>query len=324
MHKEVKPTRKKEVLAHIYVDKTNETLYHSAIQVYGELEWSYSPGEGVFSLPPKTNPNFKFYKCIKLGITCLCNAEVKNTLELLRERWPRNLNTFSKENSNDFCDDFCAKLGVSPLPAWLNRLDNADYDPHKTSGITSTISEDYTMSLRDETNPTELKKFLLVSRLSFSVQPSDVETCFGRFGKVSGVCFLTDNDQMFSRSCIVKMASQDDTNKILNLETQLHIILGIQAHVSKYDPMSLKDISKGMKLKMSIKDIDYTSENFNSDQKVVKFLEVRLQEIYYTEISLRKTSGRFYGEVEMSFIDEKARQEAKDLCMVEGWPCEEP
>jgi len=139
-----------EVRLHIYdvtnsdSDKTNNTIvqinkifkdgiglggiFHSAVQVYGEEEWSFGyceQGTGVFSCPPGKNPMYTYRECIILGRTDFSIFKVNQILRELSREWPGHSYDLLSKNCNHFCDEFCEKLGVSKLPGWVNRFAHA-------------------------------------------------------------------------------------------------------------------------------------------------------------------------------------------------------
>nr|CAD1835390.1 unnamed protein product [Ananas comosus var. bracteatus] len=140
----------KEVILHVYdvtnsdSEKTNSTIlqinrifkdriglggiFHSAVQVYGEEEWSFGyceHGSGVFSCPPGKNPMYTYRECIVLGETDCSILKVNQILRELGREWPGNSYDLLSKNCNHFCDAFCERLGVPKLPGWVNRFANA-------------------------------------------------------------------------------------------------------------------------------------------------------------------------------------------------------
>ncbi|XP_071706760.1 deSI-like protein At4g17486 [Rutidosis leptorrhynchoides] len=139
-----------EVMLHIYdvtnssSDKTNNTIvqinrifkdgialggiFHSAVQIYGEDEWSFGfceQGTGVFCCPAKKNPMYTYRECIVLGKTNLSKSMVNQILRELSREWPGNSYDLLSKNCNHFCNELCELLGVSKLPGWVNRFANA-------------------------------------------------------------------------------------------------------------------------------------------------------------------------------------------------------
>ncbi|XP_008807844.2 deubiquitinase DESI2-like [Phoenix dactylifera] len=139
----------KEVILHVYdvtnseSEKTNNTIlqinrifkdrvglggiFHSAIQVYGEEEWSFGfceNGSGVFSCPPGKNPMYTYREHILLGGTNCSILKVKQILRELSQEWPGDSYDLLSKNCNHFCDAFCERLGVPKLPGWVNRFAN--------------------------------------------------------------------------------------------------------------------------------------------------------------------------------------------------------
>lgn len=140
----------KEVVLHVYdvtnsgSAKTNNTIlqinkifkdgiglggiFHSAIQVYGDEEWSFGfcdYGSGVFSCPYKKNPMYTYRESITLGQTSRSGYEVETILRELRREWLGHSYDLLARNCNHFCDAFCERLGVPKTPGWVNRFANA-------------------------------------------------------------------------------------------------------------------------------------------------------------------------------------------------------
>ncbi|XP_031381634.1 deSI-like protein At4g17486 [Punica granatum] len=139
-----------EVILHIYdvtnsgSEKTNNTImqinrifkdtmgvggiFHSAVQVYGDDEWSFGfceRGSGVFSCPSGQNPMYTYRECIVLGRTEFSISKVNQILRELSREWPGSTYDLLARNCNHFCDEFCGRLGVQKPPAWINRFANA-------------------------------------------------------------------------------------------------------------------------------------------------------------------------------------------------------
>ncbi|KAH1089830.1 hypothetical protein J1N35_017087 [Gossypium stocksii] len=139
-----------EVILHVYdvtnseSDKTNSTIvqinkifkdgiglggiFHSAVQVYGEDEWSFGfceQGSGVFSCPSGKNPMYTYRESMVLGRTNFSIFKVNQILRELSREWPGSSYDLLSRNCNHFCDDFCERLGVQKLPGWVNRFANA-------------------------------------------------------------------------------------------------------------------------------------------------------------------------------------------------------
>ncbi|XP_065029833.1 uncharacterized protein LOC135652661 isoform X1 [Musa acuminata AAA Group] len=140
----------KEVVLHVYdvtnsgSEKTNNTIlqinrifkdriglggiFHSAIQVFGDEEWSFGfceQGSGVFSCPPGGNPMYTYRERIVLGETNCSIFKVNQVLRELGQAWPGHSYDLLSKNCNHFCDSFCERLGVPKIPGWVNRFANA-------------------------------------------------------------------------------------------------------------------------------------------------------------------------------------------------------
>ncbi|XP_021892141.1 deSI-like protein At4g17486 [Carica papaya] len=151
-----------EVILHIYdvtnsgSEKTNSTIvqinkifkdgiglggiFHSAVQVYGEDEWSFGfceQGTGVFSCPSGKNPMYTYRECIVLGSTNCSIFKVNQILRELSREWPGSSYDLLAKNCNHFCDEFCERLGVPKLPGWVNRFANAGDAAMEVAGNTA-------------------------------------------------------------------------------------------------------------------------------------------------------------------------------------------
>ncbi|XP_061358654.1 deSI-like protein At4g17486 [Gastrolobium bilobum] len=151
-----------DVILHIYdvtnsgSDRTNSTIvqinkifkdgiglggiFHSAVQVYGDDEWSFGfceQGSGVFSCPSGKNPMYTYRESIVLGKTNLSIFKVNQILRELSREWPGDSYDLLAKNCNHFCDEFCERLGVQKLPGWVNRFANAGDTAMEVAGNTA-------------------------------------------------------------------------------------------------------------------------------------------------------------------------------------------
>ncbi|XP_068650841.1 uncharacterized protein [Aristolochia californica] len=151
-----------EVILHIYdvtnssSPKTNNTIvqinkifkdgiglggiFHSAVQVDGDDEWSFGfceNGSGVFCCPSGKNPMYTYRERIVLGVTQCSIFKVNQILRELSREWPGNSYDLLAKNCNHFCDEFCERLGVPKLPAWVNRFANAGDAAMGVAGTTA-------------------------------------------------------------------------------------------------------------------------------------------------------------------------------------------
>ncbi|CAL0303368.1 unnamed protein product [Lupinus luteus] len=151
-----------DVILHIYdvtnsgSDKTNNTIlqinkifkdgiglggiFHSAVQVYGDDEWSFGfceQGTGVFSCPSGKNPMYTYRESLTLGKTNLSIFKVNQILRELSREWPGSSYDLLARNCNHFCDELCERLGVLKLPGWVNRFANAGDTAMEVAGSTA-------------------------------------------------------------------------------------------------------------------------------------------------------------------------------------------
>ncbi|OAY48350.1 uncharacterized protein LOC110618185 [Manihot esculenta] len=151
-----------DVILHIYdvtnsgSEKTNNTImqinkifkdgigfggiFHSAVQVYGDDEWSFGfceHGTGVFNCPSGKNPMYTYRESIVLGTTNFSIFKVNQILRELSREWLGSSYDLLSKNCNHFCDEFCERLGVPKLPGWVNRFANAGDAALEVAGNTA-------------------------------------------------------------------------------------------------------------------------------------------------------------------------------------------
>ncbi|CAI5945289.1 unnamed protein product [Closterium sp. NIES-64] len=93
-------------------------------QVFGE-EWSFGyceRGSGVFSCRPKSNPYYTYRETVDMGETKLSAKRAGQIIAEMSVQWPGVSYDMLGRNCNHFCDELCVKLGVGPIPAWVNRF----------------------------------------------------------------------------------------------------------------------------------------------------------------------------------------------------------
>lgn len=129
---------KELVILHIYdvfgderVQKVNDVFravgsgaFHAGVEVFGQ-EWSYgyTPySTGLVYCEPKSNPAHRYREKIVMGATSLKEEDVENLLEEMAREWPGTEYDLLLHNCCHFCDAFCIKLGVGPLPVWVTNL----------------------------------------------------------------------------------------------------------------------------------------------------------------------------------------------------------
>jgi hypothetical protein len=94
------------------------------VEVFGQ-EWSYgyTPySTGLVYCEPKSNPAHRYREKIVMGATSLKEEDVENLLEEMAREWPGTEYDLLLHNCCHFCDAFCIKLGVGPLPVWVTNL----------------------------------------------------------------------------------------------------------------------------------------------------------------------------------------------------------
>jgi len=125
-----------DVTTHDFVAVVNDALkrlpvgtgaFHGAVQVYG-MEWSYgftAEGSGVFYGPPKECPAHRYRESIDMGVTPLTEFQVAKLMQQLEEEWLGGDYDLLRHNCCSFCNEFCIRLQVGPIPAWVTNLAGA-------------------------------------------------------------------------------------------------------------------------------------------------------------------------------------------------------
>eukprot|EP00899_Mesostigma_viride_P017779 jgi/Mesvir1/26001/Mv17946-RA.1 len=101
-------------------------IFHGGVEIFGD-EWSFGyceEGTGVFCCAPRKNSMYTYRETITLGVTAVSTAKVREIIKELSQEWQGNTYDLFGRNCNHFCEAFCQRLGVGPLPAWVNRLAN--------------------------------------------------------------------------------------------------------------------------------------------------------------------------------------------------------
>jgi len=107
-----------------YIRKLGTGAFHGAVQVFG-AEWSYGyieEGTGVFSCKPQGCDMHHFREPVSIGKTTMSEPEVKKLIEQIQEEWPGTDYDLLRRNCVVFCNEFCQRLGVGPIPGWVTNL----------------------------------------------------------------------------------------------------------------------------------------------------------------------------------------------------------
>ncbi|CAE7519758.1 unnamed protein product [Symbiodinium sp. CCMP2592] len=112
-------------LANDVLHKLGTGIFHAAVQVYGK-EWSYGkthgPSTGIFSCHPRGCKAHNFRESVQMGKTRLTEEEVNATIESMKPEWPGREYELLHLNCTHFSDEFCRRLGLERIPAWVRNL----------------------------------------------------------------------------------------------------------------------------------------------------------------------------------------------------------
>lgn len=101
--------------------------FHAGVEVFGQ-EWSFGctgSGTGLVSCEPKGNIAHRYRESLVMGTTTLSLVELEKLLAQLGKEWPGDEYDLLLHNCCHFCDAFCGRLGVGPLPVWVTNLAGA-------------------------------------------------------------------------------------------------------------------------------------------------------------------------------------------------------
>jgi len=98
---------------------------HVGVEVFGR-EWSYGGGSGngsgVVCEMPRQNRQHRYRETVLLERTLLSDGEVALLMGELVERWQQKDYHWLHWNCLAFANELCSRLGVSGIPAWIDRL----------------------------------------------------------------------------------------------------------------------------------------------------------------------------------------------------------
>lgn len=101
--------------------------YHVGVEVHRQ-EWSFgraASGSGVSFVRPRLHPSHRFRGAIKMGSTTYNRAQVASILLEMSGCWLGGDYNILTRNCVHFAHAFALRLGVGPVPAWLDRLARA-------------------------------------------------------------------------------------------------------------------------------------------------------------------------------------------------------
>lgn len=100
--------------------------FHTGVEV-NDLEWCFgysgsSTKPGIACIVPKSHPHHNFRQTVKVGYTTLTPEEISVVISGLIEDYPGTDYDLFSRNCCHFADDFCQRLGVGTIPAWIHRF----------------------------------------------------------------------------------------------------------------------------------------------------------------------------------------------------------
>lgn len=123
---EPKIQRLNKVLANKRMPLKFGGIFHAGVEVDGN-EWSYGCTDswedpGVTPNIPKMHPDHHYRQTVKMRTTDLSALQVQGILEELMLQYTGPTYDLFRKNCCHFAEDFCQRLGVGCIPAWVHRL----------------------------------------------------------------------------------------------------------------------------------------------------------------------------------------------------------
>lgn len=97
--------------------------FHAGVEVWGR-EWSFGV-DGVQTGKPRWHDFHVYRETIRMGRTDLNPEGVVRLIGEMMEKWRGVTYDFFQRNCCSFCNEFCQRLGVGPIPDWVQRLAKA-------------------------------------------------------------------------------------------------------------------------------------------------------------------------------------------------------
>jgi len=104
-------------------------IFHCGVEVYG-YEWSYSntrsgTGDGVFCCMPTLCEGHDYSEPLSMGVTTMSRSSIMDLISLLKREWQVHEYHTLRRNCCHFSNEFCQRLGVGSIPAWVMNLAGA-------------------------------------------------------------------------------------------------------------------------------------------------------------------------------------------------------
>eukprot|EP00929_Paragymnodinium_shiwhaense_P108156 TRINITY_DN74481_c0_g1_i1.p1 TRINITY_DN74481_c0_g1~~TRINITY_DN74481_c0_g1_i1.p1 ORF type:complete len:314 (+),score=31.26 TRINITY_DN74481_c0_g1_i1:93-1034(+) len=94
--------------------------YHLGLEVFAE-EWSYGKRPGVYSVPPRGHQFHRFRCSIGVGEVSFTRDQVATLLANMKKTWRGADYSLLEHNCVHFVQELASRLGLPPLPAWVER-----------------------------------------------------------------------------------------------------------------------------------------------------------------------------------------------------------
>lgn len=128
-----------ELLASTYSPLKFGGIFHVGVQIFNE-EWNYGSsriGSGVTSVVPRSDHQHRFKQQVRLPNTMLSVSSIEKVIARLYHDYCGTDYNVIERNCCHFAEDLCHRLGVGPIPAWVQRAGNICHSLHKMSRILS-------------------------------------------------------------------------------------------------------------------------------------------------------------------------------------------
>lgn len=100
--------------------------FHTGVEVYGR-EWCFGMtldewSTGITWNVPGMNADHTFRETLSMGFTTCGPQDIMKIIDEMKVEWRGCTYSVLSRNCHNFSDEFCQRLGVARLPAWVNQL----------------------------------------------------------------------------------------------------------------------------------------------------------------------------------------------------------
>ncbi|KAK8790944.1 hypothetical protein WA158_005575 [Blastocystis sp. Blastoise] len=118
-----------EIIVNVYdLNESNNYLYdwglgayHSGVEI-GGVEYSFGGDGGIGESTPRSIPDVHLRESISMGYSKLTKKEIEDVIYSMKPKFTGDSYNVLTKNCNCFSNDLCIRLGVGPIPGYINRM----------------------------------------------------------------------------------------------------------------------------------------------------------------------------------------------------------